>query len=115
MFPVDRPEPFGLVMIEAMACGTPVLAFRGGSIPEVIDVGVIGNVVDSEDEAIGALPAILSYDRRGAATVCTEIYSHKNGPQLSQYLSPIVEEAHAWPQASSTCCQWWQRFDSRVD
>jgi glycosyltransferase involved in cell wall biosynthesis len=65
LFPVDWPEPFGLVMIEAMACGTPVLAFRGGSIPEVIDVGVTGNVVESEEEAIAALPAILSYDRRG--------------------------------------------------
>ncbi len=64
VFPVDWPEPFGLVMIEAMACGTPVLAFRGGSIPEVIDIGVTGNVVDSEDEAIAALPAISSYDRR---------------------------------------------------
>jgi glycosyltransferase involved in cell wall biosynthesis len=64
LFPVDWPEPFGLVMIEAMACGTPVLAFRGGSIPEVIDVGVTGNVVESEEEAIAALPAILSYDRR---------------------------------------------------
>ena len=64
LFPVDWPEPFGLVMIEAMACGTPVLAFRGGSIPEVIDIGVTGNVVDSEDEAIAVLPAILSYDRR---------------------------------------------------
>jgi glycosyltransferase involved in cell wall biosynthesis len=64
LFPVDWPEPFGLVMIEAMACGTPVLAFRGGSIPEVIDVGVTGNVVESEEEAIAAVPAILSYDRR---------------------------------------------------
>ena len=64
LFPVDWPEPFGLVMIEAMACGTPVLAFRGGSIPEVIDVGVTGDVVESEEEAIAALPAILSYDRR---------------------------------------------------
>jgi len=64
LFPVDWPEPFGLVMIEAMACGTPVLAFRGGSIPEVIDVGVTGNVVESEEEAIAALPAILSYNRR---------------------------------------------------
>jgi glycosyltransferase involved in cell wall biosynthesis len=51
-------------MIEAMACGTPVLAFRCGSIPEVIDVGVTGNVVESEEEAIAALPAVLSYDRR---------------------------------------------------
>ena len=64
LFPVDWPEPFGLVMIEAMACGTPVLAFRCGSIPEVIDDGVTGNVVESEEEAIAALPAILSYDRR---------------------------------------------------
>jgi glycosyltransferase involved in cell wall biosynthesis len=64
LFPVDWPEPFGLVMIEAMACGTPVLAFRGGSVPEVIDVGVTGNVVETEEEAIAALPAILAYDRR---------------------------------------------------
>ncbi len=64
LFPVDWPEPFGLVMIEAMACGTPVLAFRRGSIPEVIDDGVTGQVVESEEEAIAALPALLSYDRR---------------------------------------------------
>jgi len=64
LFPVDWPEPFGLVMIEAMACGTPVLAFRCGSIPEVIEDGITGKVVDSEEEAIAALPEILSYDRR---------------------------------------------------
>ena len=64
LFPVDWPEPFGLVMIEAMACGTPVLAFRSGSVPEVIEDGVTGKIVDSEEEAIAALPAILSYDRR---------------------------------------------------
>jgi glycosyltransferase involved in cell wall biosynthesis len=63
LFPVDWPEPFGLVMIEAMACGTPVLAFRRGSVPEVIEDGITGKVVDSEEEAIAALPAILSYDR----------------------------------------------------
>jgi glycosyltransferase involved in cell wall biosynthesis len=64
LFPIDWPEPFGLVMIEAMACGTPVLAFRCGSVAEVIDDGVTGRVVDSEKEAIAALPAVLSYDRR---------------------------------------------------
>jgi glycosyltransferase involved in cell wall biosynthesis len=63
LFPVDWPEPFGLVMIEAMACGTPVLAFRRGSVPEVIEDGITGKVVDSEEEATAALPAILSYDR----------------------------------------------------
>jgi hypothetical protein len=51
-------------MIEAMACGTPVLAFRCGSVPEVIDDGITGKVVDSEEEAIAVLPEILSYDRR---------------------------------------------------
>jgi glycosyltransferase involved in cell wall biosynthesis len=64
LFPVDWPEPFGLVMIEAMACGTPVLAFRCGSIPEVIENGITGTVVDSEQEAVAALPGLLSYDRR---------------------------------------------------
>jgi ribosomal protein S18 len=64
MFPVDWPEPFGLVMIEAMACGTPVLAFRCGSIPEVIEDGITGKVVDSEEDALAALPEILSYNRR---------------------------------------------------
>jgi glycosyltransferase involved in cell wall biosynthesis len=63
LFPVDWPEPFGLVMIEAMACGTPVLAFRCGSIPEVIEDGITGKVIDSEEEAIAALQEILSYDR----------------------------------------------------
>ena len=64
LFPVDWPEPFGLVMIEAMACGTPVLAFRCGSVLEVIEDGVTGKAVDSEQEAVAALPGLLSYDRR---------------------------------------------------
>jgi glycosyltransferase involved in cell wall biosynthesis len=51
-------------MIEAMACGTPVLAFRCGSIPEIIEDGITGKVVDSEEAALAALPEILSYDRR---------------------------------------------------
>jgi Glycosyl transferases group 1 len=57
LFPVDWPEPFGLVIIEAMACGTPVLAFRCGSVPEIIEYGVTGKVVNSEEEGIAALPA----------------------------------------------------------
>ncbi len=64
LFPVDWPEPFGLVMIEAMACGTPVLAFRCGSIPEIIEDGVTGKVVEREDDAQAALREILRYDRR---------------------------------------------------
>jgi glycosyltransferase involved in cell wall biosynthesis len=63
LFPIDWPEPFGLVMIEAMACGTPVLAFRNGSVSEVIDEGVTGFVVDSEEEAVRKLGALLALDR----------------------------------------------------
>lgn len=55
LFPIDWPEPFGLVMIEAMACGTPVIAFRGGSVPEIIEDGVSGFVVDTMDEAVSAV------------------------------------------------------------
>jgi hypothetical protein len=51
-------------MIEAMACGTPVLAFRCGSVPEIIDNGVTGQIVDTEEEAIRKLPHVLSLDRR---------------------------------------------------
>jgi len=64
LFPVDWTEPFGLVMIEAMACGTPVIAFRSGSVPEVIDDGVTGFVVDGEDQAVCAIERARKLDRR---------------------------------------------------
>jgi glycosyltransferase involved in cell wall biosynthesis len=69
VFPIDWPEPFGLVMIEAMACGTPVIAFRRGSVPEVVEHGTSGFVVDNEAEAVAALSKIGNLDRhnvRGA-------------------------------------------------
>ncbi|HKS54694.1 MAG TPA: glycosyltransferase family 4 protein [Steroidobacteraceae bacterium] len=64
LFPINWPEPFGLVMIEAMACGTPVIAWNCGSVPEVIDHGVTGYIVDSEEEALAALSKIEQIDRR---------------------------------------------------
>jgi glycosyltransferase involved in cell wall biosynthesis len=64
LFPVDWPEPFGLVMIEAMACGTPVLAFRQGSVAEIIDHGLTGTIVESMDDAVRMLPQALALDRR---------------------------------------------------
>jgi glycosyltransferase involved in cell wall biosynthesis len=64
LFPIDWPEPFGLVMIEAMACGTPVIAYRSGSVPEVVDHGVTGFIVDSEEEALKAVSELTRLDRR---------------------------------------------------
>jgi glycosyltransferase involved in cell wall biosynthesis len=64
LFPIDWPEPFGLVMIEAMACGTPVLAFRHGSVSEIVDQGLTGAVVDTMDEAVRMLPRVIALDRR---------------------------------------------------
>ena len=64
LFPVDWPEPFGLAMIEAMACGTPVLAFRCGSVPEIVEDGLTGAIVNTMDEAIAALPHVIALDRK---------------------------------------------------
>lgn len=64
LFPIDWPEPFGLVMIEAMACGTPVIAYRSGSVPEVVDHGVTGFIVASEEQAIEAIEEVVRLDRK---------------------------------------------------
>lgn len=64
LFPIDWPEPFGLVMIEAMACGAPVVAFRRGSVPEIIEPGESGFIVDSVDEAVQATARAMRMDRR---------------------------------------------------
>jgi glycosyltransferase involved in cell wall biosynthesis len=63
LFPIDWDEPFGLVMIEAMACGTPVIAYGRGSVPEVIDHGASGFIVSSIDEAVRAVSAVPILDR----------------------------------------------------
>jgi glycosyltransferase involved in cell wall biosynthesis len=69
LFPIDWPEPFGLVMIEALACGVPVVAFRGGSVAEVIDHGATGFVVDTMEEAIAVTRGVSRLDRRHCRTV----------------------------------------------
>lgn len=63
LFPIDWPEPFGLVMIEALACGTPVIAFRCGSVPEIIAHGETGFIVDSDEAAVEAVGRIGTIDR----------------------------------------------------
>jgi glycosyltransferase involved in cell wall biosynthesis len=85
LFPIDWPEPFGLVMIESMACGTPVLAFRCGSVPEVVDDGLTGFVVDDLDQAVDALHRIGDIDR----SLCRHAFEKRFGARrmVRDYLS----------------------------
>ncbi len=69
LFPIDWPEPFGLAMIEAMACGTPVIAFRCGSVPEVIDDGRTGFIVDNIEQAVNAVRKVTKLDRTRCRTI----------------------------------------------
>jgi glycosyltransferase involved in cell wall biosynthesis len=75
LFPIDWPEPFGLVMIESLACGTPIVAFRGGSVDEVVDDGVTGFVVDDLMEAIDATTRAHTLDRRACRDAFTRRFS----------------------------------------
>jgi glycosyltransferase involved in cell wall biosynthesis len=75
LFLIDWPEPFGLAMIEAMACGTPVIAYRRGSVPEVIDDGVTGFIVDSLEGAVKAVGEVASLSRRRCREVFEERFS----------------------------------------
>jgi glycosyltransferase involved in cell wall biosynthesis len=75
LFPINWPEPFGLVMIEAMACGTPVIAYRHGSIPEVIEDGVTGFIVDGPKDAIRAAERISMLSRKRCRRVFEQRFS----------------------------------------
>ena len=75
LFPIDWPEPFGLVMIESLACGTPVIAWPCGSVPEVIDLGVTGFIVNSLDEAVQAVENVASLSRRRCRDVFEKRFS----------------------------------------
>jgi len=73
LFPIEWPEPFGLAMIEAMACGTPVIACPFGSVPEVVDAGQTGFIVRDEDEAVKALQKVESLSR----IVCRRVFEQR--------------------------------------
>jgi glycosyltransferase involved in cell wall biosynthesis len=75
LFPIAWREPFGLAMIEAMACGTPVVAFRNGSVPEVIDDGVTGFIVDNEEQAASAARQLRGLDRARIRRVFEERFT----------------------------------------
>jgi glycosyltransferase involved in cell wall biosynthesis len=75
VFPIDWPEPFGLVMIEALACGTPVVAYRHGSVPEVIENGVNGFVVEDRESAVAAVRRIGEISRESCRRIFEERFS----------------------------------------
>jgi glycosyltransferase involved in cell wall biosynthesis len=84
VFPIDWPEPFGMVMAEAMACGTPVIAFRRGSVPEVVDHGITGFVCDSVDDAVAAVARIPELSRAR----CRRVFEERFGAErmASEYV-----------------------------
>ena len=73
LFPIDWPEPFGLAIIEAMACGTPVIAYRHGSVPEIVDEGTTGFIVNSIDEAANGVHKLDSLDR----AICRQAFEER--------------------------------------
>lgn len=104
LFPIDWPEPFGLVMIEAMACGTPIVAWRCGSVPEVLEHGVTGFIVDNEDQAVAAIHEALTLDRRRVRAVFEQRFSSKimaNAYVDLYYRLPAFSEAARRPPLPS--------------
>ena len=75
LFPIDWPEPFGLVMIEAMACGTPVIAYRKGSVPEVVEEGGTGFIVEGLEDAVKAVERVSTLSRKRCRQVFEERFT----------------------------------------
>ncbi len=89
LFPIRWPEPFGLVMAEALACGTPVVALREGSVPEVIDHGRTGFIAQDEDELVQAVHQLGSIDRERCRAEAVRRFSA--GQMAEQY-----ERVYEW-------------------
>jgi len=102
LFPIDWPEPFGLVMIEAMACGTPVIAYRSGSVPEVIEDGVTGFLVENEEQAVAAVHRLRQLDRRKIRSRFEERFSATR--MVKEYESQYRKLAAAVAPQESTPC-----------
>jgi glycosyltransferase involved in cell wall biosynthesis len=96
LFPIDWPEPFGLVLIEAMACGTPVIAYPFGSVPELIEDGQIGFLVKDIAEAVAAVHRIAEIDRR----TCRQVFERhftatRMAAEYVELYRQVIEEASA--------------------
>jgi glycosyltransferase involved in cell wall biosynthesis len=100
LFPIDWEEPFGLVMIEALACGTPVIAFRRGSVPEVIDHGVSGYVVEDVDQAVQAVGMLDALERRRVGAAFDQRFTVERMARdyIELYRARAAASRH-WPSA----------------
>jgi glycosyltransferase involved in cell wall biosynthesis len=99
LFPIDWPEPFGLVMIEAMACGTPVIAWRNGSVPEVIENGKTGFIVDSVEDAVRAVGWVAGLSR----LVCRQVFEERfDAARMAwDYMEVYRRLVHASPEVAT--------------
>jgi glycosyltransferase involved in cell wall biosynthesis len=94
LFPIDWPEPFGMVVIEALSCGTPVLAWPGGSVPELIEPGVNGWIVDSIEDAVHALRRVAALDRAACRASFDRRFTAER--MAGDYVSVYKHLRHAW-------------------
>jgi glycosyltransferase involved in cell wall biosynthesis len=114
LFPIDWPEPFGLVLIEAMACGTPVIAYRGGSVEEIVSPGETGFIVSNLDEAVEAVARLGEIDRRHCRRVfekCftagrmardyTRLYAELLEPKVVPFVSRAALKASEAPSGAA--------------
>jgi glycosyltransferase involved in cell wall biosynthesis len=94
LFPIDWPEPFGLVMIEAMACGTPIIAYDRGSVPEVMENGVTGFIVNEIEQAVEAIGRVPDLSRAGCREVFEKRFTSRR--MASDYVDAFVRLADSW-------------------
>jgi glycosyltransferase involved in cell wall biosynthesis len=102
LFPIDWPEPFGLTMIEAMACGTPTIGFNRGSVPEVITNGISGFVVDTVEEAVNAVHRVATFDRAACRAEFMKRFSaSKMAQDYAKLYETIIAAKSAAPDATA--------------
>jgi len=94
LFPIDWPEPFGLVMIEAMACGTPIIAYDRGSVPEVMENGVTGFIVNEIEQAVEAVGRVRDLSRANCRRVFEKRFTASR--MASDYVDAFMRLADSW-------------------